>query len=53
MLNGRQDFLLSHDVFLLILLEDVLLLEDLQGVELVVFELTDEEDLGVGALADD
>lgn len=53
MLDGRQDFLLGHDVFFLVLLEDVLLLEHFEGVELVVFELADEEHLGVGALADD
>ena len=43
----------GHDVLLLVLFEDVLLLELLEGIELVVLEVADEHHLGVGALADD
>ena len=53
MLDLREDFLLGHDVLLLVLFEDVLLLQFLEGVELVILEVPDQDHLGVGALADD
>ncbi len=40
MLDGSQYFLLGHDVFLLILLENVFLFEHFECVELVILEMT-------------
>lgn len=47
-----QDFFFGHNVFFLVFFDYVFLLEDLEGVELVVFEVSHEHDLGVGALPD-
>lgn len=53
MLDLRENFLLGHDVLFLVLLKNVLLLELFESVELIVFEVPDQDHLGVGALPDD
>jgi hypothetical protein len=35
------------------LLDHIFLLEDLHGIDLLIEETADEQDLGIGALADD
>jgi hypothetical protein len=51
-LDLGQDFLFGHDVFLLILFEDVFFLQHLEGVQLVVLEVPNQQHLGIGAFAD-
>ena len=50
MIKFWQYVFLSHDVLLLILLQDILLLKDLHGVYLLVFLTPHQQDLRVGSL---
>jgi hypothetical protein len=52
-LEFDENGLFGHDVFFLVLLQDVLLLEDFHRVDLLVFQLADEKYFGIGAFADD
>lgn len=53
MVDLGEDVSFHHDPLDLVLLLDVFLLHGLDGVELAVVLLADEDDLGVGTLADD
>lgn len=52
MVDGSQDILLHHDSALLFLLADVFLLHRLEGEQLSVALLPDQQHLSVGALSD-
>lgn len=52
MIEFTEDILLGHDVLLLVLFEDVLLLEDFHCVDLLVLLAADQQHLRVGAFAD-
>ena len=52
-LQFNEDALLGHNVFFLVLLDDVLLLKDLHGINLMVLCVPNEEYLSIGAFADD
>lgn len=53
MANARKDLLLSHDMLLLTLFDDIFFLQDLEGEELVIFLASDETHLGVGSFSND
>jgi len=52
MLQFTKDSFLRHDIFLLVLLDDVFLLQHLHGVDLLVAEAPHQQHFGVGALSD-
>jgi hypothetical protein len=52
MLQLAQNILLSHDVFLLIFLDDVLLLQHFHCVDLAIYFASNKKDFSVGALSD-
>jgi hypothetical protein len=51
MIDVGKDGLFSHDIFLLIFLNDVFLFKDFHGVDMFVLLVPDQKHLGVGALA--
>lgn len=52
MREGCEYILLVHDIFFLVLLKDVLLLEDLHGIHLLILLAAYQQHLGVSASPD-
>ncbi len=52
MINFSEDGFFCHDVLLLVLFDDVLFLEHLEGIKFVVSFVADENDFGISAFAD-
>ena len=52
-LQFNEDALLGHNVFFLVLFDDVLLLKDFHGINLLVLCVPYKEYLSIGAFADD
>jgi hypothetical protein len=51
MLQLAENVFLGHDIFLLMLFDDIFFLKDLHGVDLLVDEVANQQDLGVCALS--
>lgn len=53
MLQFDENTLLGHNIFFLMLFDDIFLLEHFHGIDLLIMGVPNEKDLSIGAFADD